>query len=396
MAPLPGDIFLRLPPSAAALLLSAIFGLTNGHDLPRETKAVGRHDPDAVPFPPAPTVAPWFAFNFSRREDNTICGYIGGNPSLPATCSPGSHCALDAANLVVGCCPNGYPCTTGFFTSCVDWRNGPQTEINPYIFTCQGTNVCYKNNFASGYFQYGCGTTADLGTTVEMSAHGASAALSIKTTTMRLTAAPITLSTPVAIGSSPPTSRASPTKSSSTGKNSTDGGPSKSGPGPTSTVSPSHTPTATPILPPSSTSSTAGNPPKTTRSSSQSSSTISTTKSRSSSTKSHKTSTTWKTVTHSTPSTSKTASPSATSTDDDPPSSQTASTSPPSSTPTDGAGSIKKSQTGAIVGGVVGGAAGLISLVALVFFCLRRGQNRNGRTGPGPAPEEPPMTQYSG
>ncbi|KAI0817744.1 hypothetical protein GGR55DRAFT_36838 [Xylaria sp. FL0064] len=337
--PLFHNIFFRLPPATAVLLLSAVFNLTNGHALPRPTKVVAFRELDVIPFPPAPTGGPFSPFDLQLRQENTICGYLGGNSDLPATCSLGSYCVLDAANSVVGCCPNGGACTTGVFTGCVDRNSSPQTEINPYVYTCQGSDVCFKNNFAGGYFQYGCGTASALGTTVQTSADGATAALSISTVDMSLTERPSTLATPTTIGSpvSTGTTSSSPISSQST-----------------SAASSSTIVTA--------------------------SSSVSSTSSRTSSS-SHSTS-------------SKTRSSSSTST-------LTSSTNTPSSTivtptptPTEGSASARETRTGVIIGGVVGGAAAAISLIALVFFCLRR-RNRNHRTGPGPAPTAPPTTEYT-
>ncbi|KAI0966258.1 hypothetical protein F4678DRAFT_297137 [Xylaria arbuscula] len=335
--PLFHHIFLRLPPATAALLLSAVFNLTNGHALPRPTKVVEFRELDVIPFPPVPTGKPLSPFDLQRRQENTICGYLGGNSDLPATCSLGSHCVLDAANSVVGCCPNGGACTTGVFTDCVDRNSSPQTEINPYVYTCQGTDVCYKNNFAGGYFQYGCGTASELGTTVQTSADGATAALSIATVDVSLTEPPRTLATPTTIGASASTGTTSLSQISS------------------------HSTSATPS------SGTTGT------TSSTASASSSGTSSHSSSSRTHSRSST------SSSSTSSTRTPSSTT---------------PTPTAIGSSVSAKESRSGAIIGGVVGGAAAAIALIALVFFCLRR-RNRNHRTGPGPAPSAPPTTEYT-
>ncbi|TGJ80138.1 hypothetical protein E0Z10_g8622 [Xylaria hypoxylon] len=173
----------------------------------------------------------------------------------------------------------------------------------------RGADVCFKNNFEGGYFQYGCGTASQLATTVQTSANGATAALSIETVDVSLTKSPSTLATPTTIGSfaSTDTTRVSQTSSQST------------------------------------------------------SATSSTTHSRSSSSSST-----------------------------DTPSSTTTLAAP---TTTEGPASAKDTRTGVIIGGVVGGAAAALSLVALIFFCLRR-RNRNQRIGPGPTPTAPPTTQY--
>lgn len=306
--PISPNVFLRLPSATAALLLSAVFDLTNGHALPRQTKVVAFRELDVIPFPPAPTGQPLFPFGLEPRQENTICGYLGGNSDLPATCSLGSHCVLDPANSVVGCCPNGGVCTAGVFTGCVDRNSDPQTEINPYVYTCQGADVCFMNNFAGGYFQYGCGTASELGTTVKTSADGATTALSIATVDVSLTESPSQLSTPTTIGS--PVSTKTTSSSSST------------------------------------------------KSTTTKSSTTHTTSSRSS-------------TTHTSSSTGTSPTP----------------------TETDSPGSAKQSHTGAIIGGVVGGAAAAILLVILIIYCLRR-RNRNRREGPGPTPTPAPTTQY--
>ncbi|KAI0433620.1 hypothetical protein F5Y09DRAFT_338437 [Xylaria sp. FL1042] len=335
--PLFHNIFLRLPPATAVLLLSAVFDLTKGHALPQPTKVVEFRELDVIPFPPPPTGRPLSPFDLQLRQENTVCGYLGGNSDFPATCSLGSHCVLDAANSVVGCCPNGGACTTGVFTGCVDRNSSPQTEINPYVYTCQGSDVCFKNNFAGGYFQYGCGTASELGTTVQTSADGATAALSISTVDVSLTESPSTLATPTTIGSpmSTGTTSSSPISSQSTSAT------------PSSTI---------------------------TSASSISSTTSSRTSSHTTSSKTHSSSSTTSISTSST----------------NTPSSITIT---PTSAPTGGSASARKTRTGAIIGGVIGGAAAAISLIALAFFCLRR-RNRNHRIGPGPAPTAPPTTQY--
>ncbi|RYP13147.1 hypothetical protein DL767_010906 [Monosporascus sp. MG133] len=207
------NVFLRLPPSAAFLFLASILRTADGHALPRQTKTIEPHELNVVAWPPLPTDAPISPFELRRRQENTICGYIGGNSALPATCAPGSHCVLDTANGVVGCCPNGGICTTGIFTSCVDGNSGPQTEINPYIYTCGGSDVCYNNVYAGGYSQYGCGTASDLGTTVETSVAGLTTSLDLPEVSVYLTQKPSSLSEPTTIGS---LTRTSATESSST------------------------------------------------------------------------------------------------------------------------------------------------------------------------------------
>ncbi|KAF2968249.1 hypothetical protein GQX73_g5310 [Xylaria multiplex] len=344
--PLFHNIFFRLPPATAVLLLSTVFDLTEGHAFPRQTKVVAFRELDVIPFPPMPTGIPSSPFDIQLRQENTICGYIGGNSDLPATCSLGSHCVLDAANSVVGCCPNGGACTTGVFTGCVDRNSDPQTEINPYVYTCQGADVCFMNNFAGGYFQYGCGTASTLGTTVQTSADGATAALSIETVDVSLTEPPSTLARPTTIGSHESTET---TRLSQTGSQST-----------SATLS-SITLTS---LSSSSSSFTASTSSKSSRTSLR-------TSSHSTSSKTHSSLSITSTLTSST----------------NVPGPTTTAAAPPG-------GPAKETQTGVIIGGVVGGAAAAISLVALVFFCLRR-RHRNHRIGPGPTPTAPPTTQYT-
>lgn len=199
MAPRPSlrHVFLRLPPATVLLLLSTVLGWVDGHavPLPRQTTTVEYHELIVVLFPPLPTPAPVLSPGDLRRrqEGNTICGYLGGNSDLPATCHAGSHCVLDIEHDVVGCCPNGGSCSTGVFTGCVDKNSGPRTEVNPYVYTCSGQDVCYLNNYAGGYHQYGCGSASDLATTVQTTAQGQSSLVLIRSS-IPFTEQPITLS----------------------------------------------------------------------------------------------------------------------------------------------------------------------------------------------------------
>ncbi|EFQ34703.1 hypothetical protein CGRA01v4_08226 [Colletotrichum graminicola] len=173
------DGFMRLPPTTAVLLLSSIFALTEAGALPPQTQAqIALRTLDVRSWPLA-TPAPWLGM--MRRQDdstNTVCGYISGDPNLPATCSAGSHCAMDASASAVGCCPNGVACSTGIYTSCVDGNSPTQTASDPYIFTCQGSNVCYRNTYDGGAYQYGCGTSSQ-GATVLATASGLSTTVAI-------------------------------------------------------------------------------------------------------------------------------------------------------------------------------------------------------------------------
>ncbi|PNY28332.1 Uncharacterized protein TCAP_01740, partial [Tolypocladium capitatum] len=208
VAMVPSHVFMRLPPAAALLVLSTLLRLTTGHVLPHETRphemrTVQVRALNVEPWPlAAATPAPTSPAELRRRAQyNTICGYIGGDPALPATCIAGSHCAVNVEHGAVGCCPDGGVCTEGIFTSCVDGNSGPQTVKDPYVFSCAGKNVCYKNIFDGGYFQYGCGSASDLATSVATTASGRTP-LQFIYMTLSLTATPTPLSSPTTIGSS--------------------------------------------------------------------------------------------------------------------------------------------------------------------------------------------------
>ncbi|ROT42889.1 hypothetical protein SODALDRAFT_342136 [Sodiomyces alkalinus F11] len=195
-------LLLALPPATALLVLSNLLAHANAHALPRQTTTVPYRELDVLPYPPLPTAAPLSPFErLKRQEENTICGYISGDPDLPATCSAGSHCVVAQGLGVIGCCPNGDgPCTAGIFTGCVDANSGPQTEVNPYIYSCTGSDVCYRNVFAGGNFQYGCGSASNIGGTVAATASGRSIALPIPSVSAPLTASPSFLSRATILG----------------------------------------------------------------------------------------------------------------------------------------------------------------------------------------------------
>ncbi|KAK4200996.1 hypothetical protein QBC40DRAFT_278958 [Triangularia verruculosa] len=249
------DFFERLPPPTALLLLSSLLDLGNAHilqPLPRRTAdalpttTLPYHPLSVVSWPRRPTPPPSRdLFALRRRQDNTVCGYLGGDQNLAATCSAGSHCVLDTENNVVGCCPNGEAsCTAGVFTGCVDTNSGPQTEVNPYVFTCGGSDVCYKNVFQGGASQYGCGSASDLATIVLTSASGLTTQVTFPTVSLSLTQAVSTLSEPTTLGTitSSVSSSATDTESSIS-SNSDTSSPSSSAS--TSTSSPSSTQTST-------------------------------------------------------------------------------------------------------------------------------------------------------
>ncbi|KAM7198396.1 hypothetical protein V8F20_006157 [Naviculisporaceae sp. PSN 640] len=326
------DLFQRLPPPTAALLVAAILlQPTSAHVLqhfprqtpPPSTTTHSLHALDVVSWPLLlPTPAPLNPLDLLRRQvPATVCGYIGGNPDLPATCSAGSHCVLDSAHGVIGCCPDGEEkCSSGVFTDCVDANSGPQTEVNPYVFTCAGNNVCYKNQFDGGFSQFGCGTASDLGTTVLAAASGITGDLDRQTASMDLTATASPLSEPTTLGTQTTRRTSTSASSDSTSSSSTSESSSESSSQSSSASSSSETPPPT-------------------------SSTM--------------------TLSSSTTETSTSSTPARTT---DPPAAPSAAPPP--------------DRTGAIVGGTVSGVAALVAVAALAFFFYRRRQ-QNLRQGPG-------------
>ncbi|KAF4592563.1 transmembrane alpha-helix domain-containing protein [Ophiocordyceps camponoti-floridani] len=136
-----------------------------------------------------------------RRDAGTVCGFIGGDAAFPATCIAGSHCAVDVAHGVVGCCPDDGPCATGVFTGCVDAHSGPQSVSDPYVFTCSdGGDVCYRNLFEGGFYQFGCGAGSHLATSVATSPPDGMAGLAIARVTLAMTESVRAFATPVEVG----------------------------------------------------------------------------------------------------------------------------------------------------------------------------------------------------
>ncbi|RDA95018.1 hypothetical protein CP533_2121 [Ophiocordyceps camponoti-saundersi (nom. inval.)] len=173
----------------------------------------------------------------------TVCGYIGGDAAFPATCIAGSHCALDVGHGVVGCCPDQGPCTTGVFTSCVDGNSGPQTVSDAYVFTCRGGEVCYRNVFDGGFYQFGCGSESRLATSVATTAPSGLASLDMARVTLAMTESPSLLATPVDVGAS---FTAAATSLSSGGSDKGVGGGGES---PSSTSGPASAPPPDPASP---------------------------------------------------------------------------------------------------------------------------------------------------
>jgi LPXTG-motif cell wall-anchored protein len=174
-------------------ILTLLTTTTFAHILPQRTTTLPYQTLDVLPYP-IPTAA-----LFPRQEAlNTICGYIGGDPGLPATCSAGSYCAVDVAHNAIGCCPDGdVACTTGVYTACVDGDSPPQNAIDPYVFTCgSGDGACDRNEFEGGFSQFGCGGSA---ATVQRTASG-KPSLDLESISVEMTEQPSTLSEPTTLG----------------------------------------------------------------------------------------------------------------------------------------------------------------------------------------------------
>ncbi|KAJ6780351.1 hypothetical protein PWT90_06546 [Aphanocladium album] len=188
--------------TASLLFSTAIVAPVASHALPRQTmRPTGTMDIQSWPL--QPTMAPAIPAVLVGRDFNTVCGYIGGNPDLPATCMAGSHCVVDPKNKAIGCCPDEGDCATGIFTGCADSNNPGQGVVDPHIFTCGAGDVCYKNTFEGGYFQYGCGSATNMATTVALTASGES---SIAHTSVSVSLRPTTTLASTTGGSSSSTS----------------------------------------------------------------------------------------------------------------------------------------------------------------------------------------------
>ncbi|KAF4335920.1 hypothetical protein FBEOM_10189 [Fusarium beomiforme] len=324
----PALLMARIPPF---LVVSGVLNFATGHVLPQATKTVDLYELNVLPYPLAATPAPDGSL-LLRRQFNTVCGYIGGDPGLPATCSAGSHCVVDVDHGVVGCCPDGGSCTSGVFTGCVDTDSGPQTEVNPYVFTCRGSDSCYKNSYEGGFFQFGCGSTSGLATKVVATASGKSAIV-LTSINVPLTAPVSSLSEPTTLG----TRRRTTADTSATKSSMTKSATTKS----TATSSGLITESA-----------------------------ASTTSSETSSTESE---TLTASETESDTSTETTASETA-----DPSSTESGDSDAPD---TDGNDNGSKN-TGAIIGGTISGVAALAALIVLGIWLWKR-KKGNTRQGPG-------------
>jgi hypothetical protein len=102
-------------------------------------------------FTPKPTEAPMIVpVELMRRQENSfsvgadgfnstivannVCGYVGKQWSIGATCSASSSCFWDQNSQIVGCCTTEGPCTTGIYTSCYD-GTGVKGADSPFVYT---------------------------------------------------------------------------------------------------------------------------------------------------------------------------------------------------------------------------------------------------------------------
>ncbi|PVH71173.1 hypothetical protein DL98DRAFT_577500 [Cadophora sp. DSE1049] len=114
---------------------------------------------------PAPTKEPHKLIGRGVHPAN-LCGAQGPDHVL-AYCGSKSYCAWFTDIKVVGCCSSGGASCDALYTSCIDTRDDPpQGQSVPGAFTCgadmfrQSTELCYKNSFPDGYYQFGCGSTS--------------------------------------------------------------------------------------------------------------------------------------------------------------------------------------------------------------------------------------------
>ena len=170
------DYFTRLPPTAAILIFSTILKPALASVMPRETGAAAEasHTLAIVDWPLVPTAVPLLPAELRKREFNTVCGWIGGNADMAATCEGDSHCVADVEHKIIGCCPNQGECKSGIYTACVDSNNPGSGKGDPWVYSCPAGKVCYRNTFDGGFHQYGCGAS-NMATSVATKAPGKSA-----------------------------------------------------------------------------------------------------------------------------------------------------------------------------------------------------------------------------
>ncbi|CEJ92232.1 hypothetical protein VHEMI07893 [[Torrubiella] hemipterigena] len=106
------------------------------------------------------TAAPFLHERDDKQFPVGVCGWIGGRGDLQVTCKPHSSCVWQTNLGVIGCCTTiGTDC--GIYTSCVDKNAEKQTEDQKDVYTCTADDLCYRNSYPLGYYQWGCGRPKD-------------------------------------------------------------------------------------------------------------------------------------------------------------------------------------------------------------------------------------------
>ncbi|RKF63219.1 hypothetical protein OnM2_027070 [Erysiphe neolycopersici] len=142
-----------------------------------------------------------------RGLDGSVCGWLGGQPDLPALCAGASSCVRDTEHKYVGCCGTLGSCTAGFYTSCVDegspgWSPPPSIQTNG-VYTCPKNQECYRNTFAEDYYQFGCGKSS-WATRVESTYSGQPPDVTLQLVYTSITFPGMITSSPIPITSEPP------------------------------------------------------------------------------------------------------------------------------------------------------------------------------------------------
>lgn len=340
--------------------------------MPRQT--AGSPTLVVVDFPFAATPAPVLPDELRRRQLNTICGYIGGNPDLPATCSAGSHCVAEMNKGVIGCCPDSGPCTTGIFTTCAD-TNHPAKGGDPFEFVCGAGQVCYKNSYAGGFSQFGCGSASNLATSVATEVAGKSAVILGTPSGSEAAAPSASSSSPASSAATPTGSAASSSAGSSAGSSAASSGASSATSDASPTASSASSGPSSGSSPASSSKTRSGTRTK----SSDASSTAS--GSQETSTAADQSSTSDSEVTSS--SSTESAAPRPTPITNGIPAGTSVSQNGSPNTQAPDVDGTAKTNTAAIIGGVLGGISGLILIVAIILFIRRNKRNRdNERRSP--------------
>ncbi|XMA13930.1 hypothetical protein WAI453_006721 [Rhynchosporium graminicola] len=108
---------------------------------------------------PAPTKSagdsPHRLFKKEGTYPSNLCGWQGPNHQ-EVYCKSDHYCAWVTDIRVVGCCSEGGSCDR-VFTSCTDKRgSSPEGPSVLGVMTC--TELCYRNTYPLGYYQFGCGS----------------------------------------------------------------------------------------------------------------------------------------------------------------------------------------------------------------------------------------------